>query len=78
MRHACLSPMRSCLLQAVAALLACSTLKHVDLAALLVIVAAQFGGIYRPRTAVVLLLAINLIFLVVTGLVAEYRGHSGR
>lgn len=52
------------LLQAGAALLACWTLKYVDLAALLVIVAAQFGGIYKPRTAFVLLLPINLVFLV--------------
>ena len=51
------------LLQAGAALLACWTLKYVELAALLVIVAAQFGGIYKPRTTLVLLLAINLIFL---------------
>lgn len=52
------------LLQAGAALLACWTLHYVELAALLVIVAAQFGGIYKPRTALVLLLGVNLVFFV--------------
>jgi signal transduction histidine kinase len=51
------------LLQACAALLACWVLKHIELAALLVIVAAQFGGVYRPRTALLLVLAANLVFL---------------
>ncbi len=55
--------MRCMLLQACAALLACWGLKYIELAALLVIVAAQFGGIYRPRTAFLLLLAANLVFL---------------
>lgn len=52
------------LLQACAALIACGGLKYIELAALLVIVAAQVGGMYRPRTAFLLLLAINLVFLV--------------
>ena len=51
------------LLQGCAALMACWGLKYVPLAALLVIVAAQFGAVYRPRTAFLLLLAANLVFL---------------
>jgi signal transduction histidine kinase len=51
------------LLQACAAVLACWGLKYIPLAALLVIVAAQFGGVYRPRTTFLLLLVANLAFL---------------
>ena len=49
-------------LQACAALLACWGLKYIELAALLVIVAAQIGGGYRPRTAFLLLVATNLVY----------------
>lgn len=51
------------LLQACAALVACWGLRYISLAALLVIVAARFGAAYRPRTAFLLVLAMNLIFL---------------
>jgi signal transduction histidine kinase len=51
------------LLQACAAVVACWGLRYIPLAALLVIVAAQFGGVYRPRTAFLLLLVANLAFL---------------
>ena len=59
------TPLRHVLmmLQACAALLACWGLKYIELAALLVIVAAQIGGAYRPRTALLLLLAVNLVYL---------------
>ena len=51
------------LLQGCAAVLACWALRYVPLAALLVIAAAQFGAVYRPRTAFLLLLVANLAFL---------------